>query len=142
MGKTIRYDHKLAEEICEKISEGGNIKEVLKSRRFYPSFVTWCKWKREHPDLQRMYHGAIQDKSEGIIEEIEDTMHKIKTKQMSAHEGKVIINALQWQAAKYYPKMFGDKVDVTSDGEKIQNLSKEEIKHQIDTILSNAKSLT
>lgn len=138
MPKSMRYDRKMAQEICEQISEGGNIKEVLKSRLYYPSFVTWCKWKRENMELQMMYHGAIQDKSEGIIEEIERTMEKVRNKEYTAHEGKLIINTLQWQASKYYPKMFGDKVDVTSDGEKIQNMSEAEIEQKLSTLLAKA----
>ena len=33
----------------------------------------------------------------------------------------VVMQADKWLSAKFYPKMFGDKTDITSGGEKIQS---------------------
>ena len=48
MARITDYDFDICKDICNKITEGFNIKKVLESNDDYPSFPTWCKWKREN----------------------------------------------------------------------------------------------
>jgi len=45
----------------------------------------------------------------------------------------VLIQTNKWKASKFYPKMYGDKVDLTSDGDKIQT-------NTIPLVLSDGRS--
>jgi hypothetical protein len=120
MARPSSYNFALCQEVCEKVANGQNIKNVLKSEAKYPSFVTWCEWKRNNDELLNLYTRSIQDKAESEDEEIDNILNDLKDGKIDAQTARVIIDTRKWKAAKYYPKMFGDKVDLTSGGDKIQ----------------------
>jgi len=119
MARPSDYTIEMATEICEEVANGFNIKTVLKSQERYPSFPTWCKWKRENDQLLNLYTRSIQDKAESVDEEIDHIYDEIKAGNIDASSGRILIDTLKWKASKYYPKMFGDKIDHTTGGEKM-----------------------
>jgi cell fate regulator YaaT (PSP1 superfamily) len=122
MARPSTYSFELAKEICERVSNGESIKYVLDSKDEYPTFPTWCKWKRDNQELLSLYIRAREDKAESVDDKIDDVIRKIESGQLDPAQGRVIIDALKWKASKYYPKMFGDssKVDVTTNGKDVQ----------------------
>jgi alkyl hydroperoxide reductase subunit AhpC len=122
MARPSEYNYELCIEVCKEVANGLNIKTVLASKDEYPHFSTWCDWKRTHNELNDLYVRSIQDKAESVDEEIDSVLADVKLKKIDYGTARVLIDTLKWKAAKYYPKMFGDKVDLTSGGEKIQSL--------------------
>jgi phage I-like protein len=120
-GRPSEYDYNLCLEICIRVSEGENIKHVLASDERYPRFNTWCDWKRNNEQLSNLYTRSIQDKAESKEAEIEEYKEKLLNGTIDPATARVLIDTSKWQAAKFYPKMFGDKtaVDLTSGGDKI-----------------------
>jgi TusA-related sulfurtransferase len=140
MARLSEYNFDLAKEICERVSSGERIKVILKSSDNYPSFPTWCKWKRENPELLNLYTCSIQDKAESIDDDIDEILADVKTGEIDPAQARVIIDTLKWKSSKYYPKMFGDssKVDVTTNGKEInQPLSIEQAKKLADELDNN-----
>lgn len=127
-----KFDIKIVKEVCLKVEDGGNIKKVLKSNKKYPSFNTWCRWKRENPTVRDLYVNAIQDKSESVIEEIDEISQELRRGEIDPSTANVLIQTLKWKAAKFYPKMFGDnkQVDLTTGGEKINTLTPEQAREK------------
>jgi len=123
MARPSEYNIELCKEICSEVANGFNIKTVLKSKPEYPTFQTWCNWKRQHNELFDLYIKSIQDKADSVEEELESIYDMLKSKEIDPASANVLIQTLKWKASKYYPKMFGDKTDITSGGEKIQNVS-------------------
>ena len=121
-GRPSEYDYDLCLEICEQVSLGKNIKDVLDSKEEYPSFPTFCKWKRENDELLNLYINSIADKAEMVDAQIDEIWLGCKNGQYEPSVANVLIQTLKWKAAKYYPKMYGDnkQIDHTSKGEKIQ----------------------
>jgi alkyl hydroperoxide reductase subunit AhpC len=109
-GRPNTYDFDLCVEICNEIANGLNVKTVLASSDKYPTFQTWCNWKRDNNQLFDLYIKSIQDKSESVDEEIDNIMQGLKEGTYDPSTANVLIQTLKWKAAKYYPKMFGDKV--------------------------------
>ena len=138
VGRPNGYNFALCQEICERVSMGEHIKTVLDSSDRYPSFPCWCDWKRNNPELSNLYTNAIQDKAEMVLFEIELTTNDLRFGLIDAPIARIIIDTLKWKAAKFYPKMFGDKVDVTTGGEKLpetkQILTPEIIEKLIDKL--------
>lgn len=120
MARISEYNYELCKTICEQISNGKHIKEVLDSSNDYPTFQTWCNWKRAHNELFDLYTRSIQDKSEMLIFEINQTMQDLKNGDIEANAARVIIDTYKWMASKFYPKMFGDKLDIQNDGGKFE----------------------
>lgn len=120
MARPSEYNIELCNEICERIVLGEHIKPILDSDDKFPTFPTWCKWKRENDELFNLYTRSIQDKAEMLIFEINQTMQDVRTGTLDASQGRLIIDTYKWMASKFYPKMFGDKVDITSGDKPIQ----------------------
>jgi hypothetical protein len=121
MARPSEYDFELCKEICNIVADGFNIKTVLSSKQEYPDFSTWCRWRRENEELHNLYIKSIQDKSESVDEEIDNIMYGLKNGEYEPAQANVLIQTLKWKAAKYYPKMFGEKLDVTSDNKPISS---------------------
>lgn len=123
MSRPSEYDLKMCEDICSQVAEGCNIKTVLKSKTEYPTFQTWCNWKRQHDELFDLYTRSIQDKAESVDEEIDFILSEIRSKEIDPASGRILIDTLKWKASKYYPKMFGEKVQQEHSGEIKSNLT-------------------
>lgn len=123
MARPSEYNFKLCEEICDEIANGKNIIKVLESKKEFPSWSTFRRWKNENEELRTLYVNSQQDKGIALENEIDDTMNLVKEGVIDASTANVLIQTLKWKMAKFYPKMFGDKVDVTSDGEKISQVT-------------------
>lgn len=108
MARLSEYNFDICQEICNRIMEGENIKSILKSNNKYPSFPTWCKWKRENEELLNLYVNSIQDKAESVDAQIDEIWEGCRKGEYDASTANVLIQTLKWKAAKYYPKMFGD----------------------------------
>jgi hypothetical protein len=119
MARLTEYNYDTCLEICERVSNGENIKNVLASNKQYPSFPTWCRWKRENDELHNLYTRSIQNKAESLDAEIENVLEEMKAGELTVPQARVILDTLKWKMSKYYPKMFGDKLDITTDGDKI-----------------------
>lgn len=113
MARPSEYNIELCNEICERIALGEHIKDVLDSDKVkFPTFPTWCKWKRENDELFNLYTRSIQDKAEMLIFEINQAMQDLRAGLIDQASARVIIDTYKWMAAKFYPKMFGDKLDI------------------------------
>ena len=120
MAALTTYDYELCVEICERISNGENIKNILDSdREKYPTFKTFCNWKRDNEELLHLYTRSREDKSEMVDAKIDQTMDDLANGSIDAPTARVIIDTLKWKAGKYYPKMYGDKINHELSG-KIQ----------------------
>jgi alkyl hydroperoxide reductase subunit AhpC len=114
--KNCTLDMEIVQEVCDKVANGMNVKAVLESDpKRYPSFKTWCNWKRKNKNVLHLYVCAIQDKAESIDNEIDIAIEDVRAMNLKAAEAKVIIDTLKWKAAKYYPKMFGDRTVIETD---------------------------
>jgi hypothetical protein len=119
MARLTEYNFDLCIEICNRIAEGDNIKTILYSKDEYPSFPTWCKWKRENSELLNLYVNSIQDKGESVDAKIDEIWEGCRQGLYDASTANVLLQTLKWKASKYYPKMFGDKIDHTTNGKDI-----------------------
>lgn len=136
-GRPSEYDFELCKEICEQVSEGGNIKSILKSKDEYPSFPTFCKWKRENDELFNLYVNAHQDKAIAIEEEMDDLKDMLLKEKIDPSTYNTIVQTLKWKSAKFYPKVFGDnkQIDLNVDDKRLtpeeRNKKIEELKAKL-----------
>lgn len=116
MARKSEYDFEMCKEICDSIANGMNIKQVLKSKKEYPDWSTFRRWKLENDELHTLYTRSIQDKAEMVACEIDEIALDVRNKVIDNHVGRLLIDTLKWKAAKFYPKMFGDQSKITLDG--------------------------
>lgn len=133
-GRPSEYNYNLCLEICEQVSLGKNIKQVLDSKNEYPSFPTFCKWKRENEELLNLYVNSIADKAEMVDAQIDEIWEGCRIGNYEPSVANILIQTLKWKAAKYYPKVYGENknVDLTSGNKPINTSMKVEIITPLD----------
>lgn len=119
MARLTEYNPQICEEICDRIADGENIIAILESVQEYPSWSTFRRWKKDNEELQTLYVSSQQDKAISIENKIDFYMDKLANETIESSAANVLIQTLKWKMAKFYPKVFGEKVDVTSGGDKI-----------------------
>lgn len=116
MARPSEYDYELCKEICDQVADGENIISILKEST-YPSWSTFRRWKNENEELRTLYVNSQQDKGIALENEIDDVMQDLKEGKIDPAGANVLIQTLKWKMAKFYPKVFGDKMQVAGDPE-------------------------
>lgn len=119
MARLTEYNYELCIEICEEVAQGRNIMRILEVNSNFPSWSTFRRWKRDNEELRTLYINAQQDKAEALEKEMDDYRDMLVSKEIDASTYNTLVQTLKWKMAKFYPKVFGDKTDITSGGEKI-----------------------
>lgn len=122
MARPSKYNFDMCKDICKEIANGANIKTVLASKDEYPTFQTWCNWKREHNELFDLYTRSIQDKADSVDAQMDEIWEGCRLGKYDPSTARILIDTLKWKAAKYYPKMYGDKVQQEHSGEVTTNI--------------------
>ena len=131
-----KLDMDIVHEICERVSNGENIIDILKSNEKYPSFQTWCNWKRNNNAVFELYVNSVQDKSDVELKEMDDIQKELKLGKLTPAQANVLIQTIKWKLAKFYPKMYGDRIDHTISDKSmsptiVTTLSETELKKRL-----------
>lgn len=123
--------NKLFDEIISFISNDCMaLRNVLKKDAM-PSSQTFYKWLDEDEDKSKQYARATKVRADSLFDEILDIADAFENDVVLDKEGNPITNhniiqrdrlrvdARKWALSKLNPKKYGDKLDVTSDGDKI-----------------------
>ena len=119
MARPSEYNFDLCVEICDEIAKGRNVIETLNSDSRFPDWTTFRRWKNNNEELRTLYVNSQQDKAIALENEIDDLKAMLLSKEIEYPTYNALVNTLKWKMAKMYAKLFGDKVDVTTQGEKI-----------------------
>lgn len=126
--------NEIISEILDRISEGESVRFILKDED-KPSFKTFLEWVEEDEQLRKQYARAMEIRADAIFEEMFDIADDgtndyytvdlgddLTTTKLDAEHiqrSKLRIDTRKWALSKMQPKKYGDKIDVTTDGEKI-----------------------
>jgi hypothetical protein len=131
-GRPTKYTKDLADKICLKIATSSQgLSSICEYEDIAVSTVfEWLKDKKEFSEQYARAREAQADFLADEIIELADTYRKTEieyhstegsstTTQDNVARSKLQIDARKWKASKLAPKKYGDKVDVTSAGEKL-----------------------
>jgi len=136
MGRPSKYSEKIAEKICEEIATSSNGLHKIAKRQGV-TIRSVMRWLEEHEAFRHNYIRAREIQGDlmasKVIEAAEKCRNGKKTKVSETKDGTFIettigdmversrlqVDAYKWLASKLAPKKYGDKLDVTSGGEKI-----------------------
>jgi hypothetical protein len=134
LGRPSKYSQDIADEICDLISSTSHgLQKICDSDDKFPSAKTVYAWLREHEDFRNNYARARECQADLLADEIihiadtfvvgQKTVSKATgleiTEGDTVDRSRLMVDARKWKASKLAPKKYGDKLDVTSDGEKI-----------------------
>lgn len=133
-GRPTKYNDKVAELICMGISDGMSLRRVCQDEGM-PDKATVFRWLIAHDSFRDQYARAKQQGAEAWAEEIMDIADDGSNDWMeSTHpknpgydyngeavqRSKLRVDTRKWLMSKLQPKKYGEHMDLTSDGEKIQ----------------------
>lgn len=117
------------EFIINEIEKGESLRSALNTNGA-PSSSVFYGWLNSDEEKKQRYARACEIREEKIFDEILEIADKQGEDIIETDEGKTInhnviqrnrlqIDARKWMLGKMNPKKYGEKVDVTSQGEKI-----------------------
>jgi hypothetical protein len=116
--------------ICQRIINGESVKSILRDKDM-PSTQTFWDWLKNDKIKSNQYARAKEIMAERIFEDIiliadgtdddiyvdengiEQTNHNV------IQRDRLRIDARKWNLSRMFPKKYGEKIDMTSGGEKI-----------------------
>ena len=127
MAYTKEEKEELFKTIFTSIENGYSLRKALISVKL--SSKTFYEWIDDDEDKLKQYARACEERTLMKFESIEDDyMEKPERDPMTGkidpgwvQMQRLKIDAKKWELSKLNPKKYGDKVDVTSGGDKIQS---------------------
>jgi hypothetical protein len=117
MARLTEYNFDLCVDICNELADGQNIKRILNSNDKYPDWTTFRRWKQNNEELRTLYINSQQDKAIALENELDDLRDMLLQKEIDASTYNTLAQTLKWKMAKFYPKVFGDKIQQEHSGE-------------------------
>lgn len=121
--------------VIKEIQSGKALRNVLKEEGM-PSSQTFYIWLDEDELKSKQYAGACEDRAEAIFEEMieiaddgsNDYMtitkgiekYNVEDKEVT-NRSRLRIDTRKWMLSKLMPKKYGDKLDITTDGERLNS---------------------
>ena len=126
-GRPSIYTQELADSICTGIGNGYSLRTVCDAEDM-PNMSTVFEWIRKHEEFSKQYARACEERTEfhqeamlemgdKAIAHAEDADPKAAGAVVSAYKLKA--DNLKWHMSKMKPKKYGEKLDLTSGGEKL-----------------------
>ncbi|MBC7383017.1 MAG: hypothetical protein H7296_08490 [Bacteroidia bacterium] len=120
--------------MLDLIANGQSLKSIIdeRTRGEVPCYATWLNWVNQDAELLGKYMSAREEREEKIFDEIlsiaddtsRDTLKLEKGEAPNAEwisRSRLKVDARKWYLGKLNSKRFGDKVDVTTAGDKIES---------------------
>lgn len=118
VGRPTKLTPEVANIICAELSEGKSLRSVVK-RDDMPSMVTVFNWLHTNPEFLNQYTRAKLESADAFADDIVDVAQKTLKGTYDPQSARVAVDAFKWTASKLKPKVYGDKLDVTTGGEKL-----------------------
>lgn len=120
------------EIVLDSIANGQSLKSIIteRSRKEVPSYPKFMEWISENDEVRNRYAGACEERQLKLLDEMIEIADKdnldyklvkgeIKIDGEAVARSRLRWDARRWALSKMNPKKYGEKVDVTSDGEKL-----------------------
>jgi len=125
---------RIFEEILEYIEEGKSLRSILRASDM-PSSRTFFKWIDSDKYKVKRYARAMEIRAESIFEDMleiaddgtndfmtitkGDVTYNVEDKEVT-NRSRLRLDTRKFFLSKVLPKKYGDKLDVTSDGDALQ----------------------
>ena len=131
-GRPSAYNREAADEICRLLADGVSLRRICRENEHLPARSTIKLWVVD--DVDGFSARYLRAKAEGIDEIVDEALDisddgtndtylddegNRRTDNDVLGRSKLRVDTRKWYASKLAPKLYGDKIDVTSGGEKL-----------------------
>lgn len=137
LGRPSEFDQVVADSILEIIATSTRSLKTICSMDNMPAVSTVLRWLKDVESFRMQYAHAKECQADFMAEEMidiaddgsndlmtvvkGDTSYEMENKEVT-NRSKLRVETRKWIASKLKPKKYGDKLDVTTDGDKINSL--------------------
>lgn len=108
---------KIAASVFSSIASGESLRTACAPHNVDHS--TFLGWMAEDEELANQYTRARATRADARFEKVDEIMDDLRANRIDAQQARVMLDAIKWQTGKENAKRYGDKLDVTTDGEKV-----------------------
>jgi transposase len=133
MARPTKYTEELATQLCTEIATTTDSLRTI-CKRLDLSVASVLNWLKDdkHASFLAQYARAKEEQAELLVEQILEIADDSSNDDTVSERGNIIANsewisrsklrvdARKWLASKLLPKKYGDKMDITTSGEKVQ----------------------
>ena len=126
LGRPTTYTQEIADEICERLSNGESLRKICRDDHMPQESTVrgWVIYDRENFYAQYTKAREIQAMrwAEEILEISDDPAERTmegKIDTGDVNHKRLRVDTRKWLLSKVLPKVYGDKLDLTSAGEKV-----------------------
>ena len=117
-------------KIIKQVAEGKSLRNVLRQSKM-PSSQTFYIWIDKDSEKSKQYARACSDRADAMFEDMfyiadateDDVIKNEDGKPVTNHNviqrDRLRVDTRKWALSKMNPKKYGDKIDVTSGGDKV-----------------------
>lgn len=135
-GRPTLYTEELADRICDLIATNTcSLQRMCKEHDWMPAFRTIFKWlhEKDKEHFMHKYAHAKKMQADLMVEELTDISDNGQTDYYVDEKGnfkvdheniqrsKLRVDTRKWIASKILPKKFGERLDLTTGGEKLNS---------------------
>lgn len=118
IGRPTRFTAKLSDEICDRIATGESLNTICQDLGI--AYRAVLMWLRKYPEFMLKYMRARDEQADFYADELRDIAYNVPADKDAIEKAKLKSENLKWIASKLKPRKYGDKLDLTSDGEKLE----------------------
>jgi hypothetical protein len=117
LGRPTKYSETLADDICERIAKGKSLINICTELSL--SYSQVMVWLKNYTYFTDNYARAREAQADWYADEIISVIDNAKSDRNEIERARIKVEALKWVASKLKPKKYGDKLDLTSDGDRV-----------------------
>lgn len=114
-----KYTIKKGNEICRLMMAGMSARKVM-ARKDMPNRDTLYKWLAADKVFADQYVRACDIRRSERYDQMEEEVDNTPPDKDEIAKTRLKIDVIKWQLSKEEPKKYGDKLDLSSDGEPIE----------------------
>lgn len=118
IGRPSSYDEKVAKRICELLAADNSLASICEMEGM-PSTTTVYRWIDANEDFRADYARAREEQGRTAADVVGDIRRKLLKGEIDAQTATAAGNLAKWEASKRAAREFGERLDLTSGGEKL-----------------------
>lgn len=115
MARPSEFSQDTAGYICEQLIEGKSLRSVC-TQDGMPAASTVCRWLSQNEEFRKQYVHARELQADALFDQCLDIADGSCA---DVQRDRLKVDTRKWMAAKLAARKYGEKIDVTSNGETV-----------------------
>ena len=150
MAYSEKQRQEILDKVCDELEKGLSLRKSLEKIQGPPR-KTFFEWIDADSAKRNQYARACEDRADALFEEIinisddnagdsyTDEEGNERANHANVQRSRLRVDSRKWILSKMMPKKYGDKLDLTTDGESM-NMSPEERQQRIKELIAKANA--